>query len=171
MSDRSPTPSSPDAAFGLIRATCCFRRKDGVCCRPRRLRSPGKRSAPGAHTCVSDHEGLGHGVIPGCGLRPYPGYVVCLRRGEKARTSVMTSHRLATNRLPKPPAAGTLSACVTVARVSEAHPGHTHACQITRGLVTAPSPDAAFGLIRATHCRLEYCECLALTPNSAPRPS
>src|SRR5690606_17341358 len=41
-----------------------------------------------------------------------------------------------------------------VARVSEAHPGHTHACQIMRGLAMASSPDAAFGLIRAAHSQV-----------------
>src|SRR5690606_23493940 len=139
-----PTPFVP-----VLAGTDCL--QGGTGASGAKHRSRVSEAHPGQGIRVRSRE-LGHGVIPGCGLRPYPGYAVCLRRGEKARTSVMTSHHLATNRLPKHPAAGTLSACVTVARVSEAHPGHTHACQITRGLVTASSPDAAFGLIRATRC-------------------
>src|SRR5690606_24498316 len=111
--------------------------------------SPGKRSAPGERGAVS----RGYVVGPGCGLWPYPGYAL---RGRVARVSEAHPGTGAVSRgYVVGPGCGLwpypgYALRGHVARVSEAHPGERAQCPADTWL----APDAAFGLIRATHCEV-----------------
>src|SRR5690606_14967657 len=80
---RASVAEGRDAAFGLIRATF------------RMCRSPGKRSAPGTRTPASAGYwgAVRRGGGPGCGLRPYPGYVEFALQGRGAVATAQASAR------------------------------------------------------------------------------
>src|SRR5690606_22855509 len=101
---------------------------------PRWLRSPDKRSASGIPAGWAM-------ARPGCGLRPYPGY-------SSAGVDAVSGAGEGTYRHYHPffpVGEGEAHSPVgPVARISEAHPGSPRAGPWR-------VPDAAFGLIRATH--------------------